>query len=182
MHFHCEVWLPELPEGKTLNELIESEMAPHMEVYNEDTEESTGWWDFWVIGGRWTGAKDGYDPADEDANYTPCDLCNGTGDRPGVGGPGYCNACHTGREKERPGFKLVWPTQFKSHAGDVAPISQLPDDFNCYRLVAGERMYVKEIFHYIPEGESYFEQSWDGDVKKVLGDAPGVLVTVDYHS
>ena len=41
-------------------------------------------WDWWVIGGRWTGELDSdYDPRTDPRNLIPCDLCNGTGDKPG---------------------------------------------------------------------------------------------------
>jgi hypothetical protein len=41
-------------------------------------------WDWWTIGGRWTGALAvDYDPYEDPANKEPCWLCHGTGDRPG---------------------------------------------------------------------------------------------------
>lgn len=39
-------------------------------------------WDFWSIGGRFTGKlMDGYDPADDPENWEPCWVCQGTGKR-----------------------------------------------------------------------------------------------------
>jgi len=41
-------------------------------------------WDWWEIGGRWTGELDSkYDPRKDPRNIVPCSLCDGTGDRPG---------------------------------------------------------------------------------------------------
>lgn len=184
MHYHCEIWLPEIPENTTLEELIQTEMAPFIEEYNEETEELSGWWDWYALGGRWTGAHDGYEPAKDPANYAPCKYCSGTGVRPGssyfdgTDKPG-CNVCNNKYQHTFPGQALNF--RFQPHAGDIIPISQLSEDFTCYRLIAGERMYIAERFNdELPPGEK-FETIWDGNVKKVLGDARGFLVTVDYH-
>jgi hypothetical protein len=42
-------------------------------------------WDWYTVGGRWTGflATNGYDPSKDENNIEDCDLCQGTGDRPG---------------------------------------------------------------------------------------------------
>ncbi len=42
-----------------------------------------GQWIDWTVGGRWSGWLDGYDPASNPINFTPCDTCQGTGDQPG---------------------------------------------------------------------------------------------------
>lgn len=40
-------------------------------------------WDWWTIGGRWTGKLlIGYQPAEDKDNYEKCYLCNNTGTRP----------------------------------------------------------------------------------------------------
>lgn len=37
-------------------------------------------WDWWVVGGRWTGYLDpSYDPYKDERNYSPCKFCEGTG-------------------------------------------------------------------------------------------------------
>lgn len=39
-------------------------------------------WDWWVVGGRWTGIfKPNYDPYDDPKNQQTCDICNGSGRR-----------------------------------------------------------------------------------------------------
>lgn len=36
-------------------------------------------WDWWVIGGRWTGILDAtYDPGEDERNYSKCRYCEGT--------------------------------------------------------------------------------------------------------
>jgi hypothetical protein len=42
-----------------------------------------GHWIDWTVGGRWSGLLDGYDPTTNPVNFTPCDVCGGSGDRPG---------------------------------------------------------------------------------------------------
>jgi len=96
-------------------------------------------WDWFQIGGRWTGFFDGYDPEKDPANIKPCDICNATGTRsdevgikngfttrkieeeghPRNGETGWCNGCNgTGKRVE-------WPTQWAMHDGDTIPIDQL---------------------------------------------------------
>src|SRR5271169_403637 len=38
-------------------------------------------WDFFEVGGRYTGLLDGYDPRQDPDNFETCVLCNGTGKR-----------------------------------------------------------------------------------------------------
>lgn len=54
MHSHVLALLT--PDETPSEELIAAKMAPHEEEYNEATEELTGHWDWYVIGGRWDGA------------------------------------------------------------------------------------------------------------------------------
>jgi len=56
-------------------------------------------WDWYCVGGRWTGFLDfsGYDPCEDPDNYEKCHLCEGTGKRaepPEAGAGSYpCNGC-----------------------------------------------------------------------------------------
>ena len=156
MHYHAEVWLPDLPEDKTLEELITAEMAPHIESYPEDGEgPRVGFWDWYQIGGRWTGEHDRYKP-----ETNPDNLDQATG-------------------------KVKWPTQWASHPGDVIMVTDLPDDFTSYTLILGERVFHQQIYHYDREYPDCFETVWDGNTSKKLAECmvdSGVLVTVDYHS
>lgn len=82
-------------------------------TYNPDSK-----WDWWAIGGRWTGALGGYDPRADPDNLVSCWICDGTGKRvaPPQTGPGdqKCNGCDgTGRT-------LKFPTEWKNE-GNVAP-------------------------------------------------------------
>jgi hypothetical protein len=45
-------------------------------TYNPDSK-----WDWWVIGGRWTGYLGNENPEDNPKNWETCKICDGTGDR-----------------------------------------------------------------------------------------------------
>lgn len=98
-----------------------------------------GYWDWWQIGGRWTGWLSKYDPAKDPRNIEICRLCSGTGvrrDRIAVnagmdqevikkkgharfGQKGTCNGCDgTGKSVK---FSYV------DHEGDVLPAARLLD-------------------------------------------------------
>lgn len=54
-------------------------------------------WDWYVIGGRWTGTLTGYDPTKDERNIEVCRLCSGTGDRKDLELPDWkkeCNGCN----------------------------------------------------------------------------------------
>lgn len=87
-------------------------------------------WDWWTIGGRWTGyLKPDYDPTKDPRNLATCWLCQGTGKRNDALGrearqkdPTYtCNGCN-GIGKE-----VVFPSKYVDppEGGNVAPVSQV---------------------------------------------------------
>ncbi len=82
-------------------------------------EDHRDWWDFWQIGGRWTGLFDGYEPAKDQKNIKPCKLCGATGKRRDMRVENGCNGC------EGTGKAVEWPTQWVFHPGDVVPIEAL---------------------------------------------------------
>ncbi|TAL29054.1 MAG: hypothetical protein EPN98_21670 [Phenylobacterium sp.] len=93
---------------------------------NKTTSNPRAKWDWFTIGGRWTGMLSGRDPADDPDNWEPCELCLGTpgkrNDTLGRGArakdPNYgCNGCRP----EKPGLKMKW--RLKQDPGDVAPVS-----------------------------------------------------------
>lgn len=75
-------------------------------------------WDWYQIGGRWTGLFDGYSPEKDPANIEVCNLCSGTGVRKDMEIPGPhdgkgCNGCRG------EGKRVKWPTEWSSNKGDV---------------------------------------------------------------
>lgn len=83
-------------------------------------------WDWYQIGGRWTGFFDGYDPETDPANIQVCELCGGTGDRAtwrkepkDNQHESGCNGC-MGK-----GTRAKWPTDWQLHAGDIVSVDAL---------------------------------------------------------
>lgn len=121
-------------------------------------------WDWYQIGGRWTGHFDGYNAEADPKNIETCDICHGTGERPnGLRDYGKewfeanhgCNGC-AGQ-----GTRAKWPTQWAEHAGDVKPVALLNDgDVDVYAICVegqwfGGTDYLpwKEISEMFPKRE-----------------------------
>ncbi len=142
---------------------VAEQMAPFEE--NEEWFADGSRWDWYQIGGRWTGKLDGYDPNADPANDESCELCGGMGTRTdqlgrdsghhtrepnvddgvcvrcgqaGCGCRGYCNACGGA------GHKQKWPTQWAQHAGDVAPKRVLANDVTAYAFLRGRTWNERE--------------------------------------
>ena len=108
------------------------------------------WWDFYMIGGRWTGLFDGYDPESDQALLQTCWLCHGTGVRPDMQVKDGCNGCAgTGKERR-------WPTQWPFRESDVIPVEALTAEHlgRAYRVVC--EGYYREFGgeEYLPWKES----------------------------
>lgn len=209
MHSHAEVWLETIED-------LDDQISGIMEPYSENnkvmlrSEEWTddnnrvhketywtnpkGWWDWFVIGGRWTGVKDNYDPRKDRRNWEKCPLCEGTGYRSDELGkeareknPTYtCNACGEYDNEKKvwthgglpEGMRVAW--HYKRHDGDIMPVKDISDDLSCYTLIIG-----KDVFHMEEwDGNTFVKTDFDGKVKQKLdqmGITDGYLVTVDYH-
>jgi len=152
MHYGNLVIL-EKPEGfpnphNGMNRWLEAAVSEAM----GPSEDDGGFWDWYQIGGRWTGLFDGYDPEKDPANIVVCDLCHGTGRRDDELGkslrtknPEYtCNGC------SGEGKRAEWPTQWKFHPGDLMPIENLTQEHlnRIYRVVLNGASWGGE--EYIP--------------------------------
>lgn len=122
-HYLVGVILPFQYDGDKLNEAIAAILKPWdenaelVEVTDEDGDtyrhNPDGKWDWWQLGGRWTGVWSDYDPAKDPANRETCWLCRGTGMRNDALGqqwraehPDYtCNGCGYG-DDPTPGIML----------------------------------------------------------------------------
>lgn len=143
MHFSVYVAIPPGYRGD-IEEYVERAMAPFDEnggpqawVADEDEEEGGYWtneqsfWDWYQIGGRWTGALDpSYHPERDERNWERCDFCSGTGVRAASGlrdGKPWCNACssyHT--EHGLPlGWRVKWPTSWADPTGNIARLGDV---------------------------------------------------------
>lgn len=140
MHYLVGVILPLQYSGEKLHEAIGEILKPwdenNDEVSVDRTEDGETWrhnpngqWDFWSLGGRWSGVWSDYEPKKDPANHEPCWLCAGTGLRNDYLGqearaqnPDYtCNGCSEG---PRPGVALKWPTQWAPREdANVIPVA-----------------------------------------------------------
>lgn len=181
MHFSTLVFIPK--EGDPRTE-VERLMAPHRErwiedVNHEDGGRIRGHWDWYQIGGRWTGALTDYKPSEDPANLEKCDLCAGTGKRTDMKKDfswcGGCNGC------EGKGIRLKWPTDWKEFDGDVADAAY-----------AATTDFVPHTY-ITPDGNWHSEETWNGEsfdkngkhddeFRAALKAHDGRVVVVDYHS
>ena len=154
---------------------VEALMAPHRE--NFDVEPSTGFWDWYQIGGRWSGHLDGYDPEKDPKNIEKCTLCGATGKRFDMVVASGCNGCSGN------GVRLAWPTQWVKHLGDVQSASvavakaEMP-----YTLVTEGVVLQKEVW----DGSDFTKtDDFETRAKALLlehASRNGRVVVVDYHS
>jgi hypothetical protein len=189
MHYHCEIHLEEIHD---LEKQIAEIMAPFEEENNDN-----GFWDWYQIGGRYTGRHGNYDPEADPANIEVCTLCQGTGFRNDPIGqiarkedPTYtCNGCGQFDSKSKswkhspqgPGKRVKWPTTWIQHSSNVIPVSETSEDLTCYTLIMNGKAYQQAVWN----GNEFAKTDFDGKVLpmlKKLGKQDGYLVTVDYHS
>ena len=127
MHFSLMVAVPADTTERDLDDVLATLLAPFDENEDHDcprTEENEyeedcdacarHFFDWWQIGGRWSGFFDtGYDPEKDPANQEVCNLCDGTGTRPdgierfGEEWAKWCNGCNG---CQGTGVKTKWPT------------------------------------------------------------------------
>lgn len=189
MHYHCEIYIsPKVLEGiedsthiyNTAKAYAEDAMQPFEECHGEcpdkslnengspdceNCELSGGIWDFFKIGGRWSGVLDGYKPGEDIKNYSPCDLCDGTGKRKDmVSLVRGCNGCN-GTGMKRNFFN-------SPHNGDVQPLEKVPDDLTCCTMIIKGELFLSDWGPGIKVKEKLSE----------MGITEGYIITVDYHS
>lgn len=206
MHYHAEVWIADKYEAEEL-------VAAAMEPYNEETaKRREGLWDWWVIGGRWSGVHAKIDPTKDPANYEVCFLCCGTGKRRDVvdalnGGP-------------LPPFARGGPDPiFGEDRGapwDEKKLREYLDEYGCngcegtgqtlkhapnFQPIDSDILPVGEIAPDLTaqtvilpgrmetvefwNGGDWKETGFDGNVSRLLAKhniTSGYMVTVDYHS
>jgi hypothetical protein len=152
---------------------IESKVAELLAPYDENDEwgRDGSRWDWWVIGGRFTGMLDGYKPWEDEANYEPCRFCEGTGTttravadqypayEPHVGKP--CIQCNQ-KDAPFPGKVMRFAGHGFGHGGDITPARNI--DVDTIRFVPGSVV--------TPDGE-WHEQGRVGMFASVLPNEKG---------
>ncbi len=174
MHYHAEVWIPEDGDIKEIEKHVSVAMQPYQE--DESDDDTPGFWDWWQIGGRWTGAHDKYHPETDPANIEVCKYCGGTGTRRDMKVANGCNGCHgTGKF-------VKWPTEWVFHQDDIVNVKDVSDELSCHALILPE---TEPIMTHKWDGKETVKTDFMGNVKQELERRHvmnGYLVTVDYHS
>lgn len=177
MHYSALVFLEGRPEN--VEEKVAAVLAPR-----QGDE-----WDWYQIGGRWSGHLSGYDPEKDPANTETCNLCQGTGQRPGAleqFGAAWvkemkgCNGC-LGK-----GTRVKWPTQWQRHDGDVRPVEDLTDaHLQVHAVICeGRGWYTSERYEPWHSELSQTFPKQDLPPRAWLQEeyAGGLVVIVDYHN
>jgi hypothetical protein len=130
VHYLVGVILPFPYGGDKLDEALAEILKPWNEQDNEN-----GHWDWWQLGGRWTGVWSDYEPEKDPDNFEECWLCGGTGLRTDRIGNQYraehpeytCNGCDMeGRQGPQPGVMVKHATAWaKRPELDVISVSTL---------------------------------------------------------
>lgn len=179
---HACAWVVTTEDGSA-HDVVERAMEPHRENY--DVDPVTGTWDWWQLGGRYTGSFTAYDPTKDPANMEACDLCGGTGDRakyrnepPLHPDMKSCNGC------AGMGVRVKWPTQWLDYEGDVTtPAQALASGAKCFALVMDGEFTERRPYDRVKE-ELVEHPDFDGFVERRLREAPedARVIVVDYHS
>lgn len=110
------------PKDRTeIETAVQFQMAPFDE--NDEWFRDGSRWDWYQIGGRFSGMLDGYNPDADPANLQTCKTCGGSGVRPGGGeqfGEEWFKACNGCNGCNGTGNSSVWPTSRRAHDGDIA--------------------------------------------------------------
>jgi hypothetical protein len=181
-----------LTEDEVTRESAEAVVTPLLAPYDENDEwfADGSRWDWWVVGGRWTGSLDGYKPHEDINNFEVCTLCQGAGVRPDwdrFGGDWYesvngCNGCFGN------GISLAF--SYLPHPGDVQPVGNVAPDFVPFAIVTPTGEWLEQgrmgWFGMTTTDESGAdekpEELWAAAVRSTLEQHPEVTaVLVDCH-
>lgn len=151
----------------------------------ETTYNPASKWDWYVVGGRWNGAFDNYDPESDPRNFRTCYLCQGTGKRNDEIGhqfrasnPDYgCNGCNgTGQMLK---YSSDWVPQ-----ENVRRIDLIRPDFVPFACVTPDGKWYEKgkmgwwaiVSNEAPEGE------WEAQYRSLIAQYPEHFgVIVDCH-
>lgn len=128
---------------------IEAAVAFQMAPYDENEEwfRDGSRWDWYVIGGRYTGRLSSYDPEQDQRNWETCAICGGSGVRHGgreeFGEQWYqaCNGCNGCSGK---GTRLSY--QFVPFEGDIVQVKNLTPENRkaCFAFLRSRHWHERE--------------------------------------
>lgn len=186
-HFSVLVIVGEQPI--TLED-AEDKVRPLLAPYDENGEwfRDGSKWDWWQIGGRWTGRLSGYKPADDPRNIENCDLCNGTGKRPdlaAISSQEWANECGGCNGCKGKGTRVKWPTAWAEHEGNICRVADIRDGFRPYAIVTPDgKWYDSGSMGWFgcKREDTMNDEAWDDQAKRIM-DAHAEMnaVLVDCH-
>ena len=207
MHYHLEIIMP---PTENVKEAITKILAPFDENLEEDNKHA--FWDWWVIGGRYSGQHTigRYDSEKMDSFYK--ELNNNKVTVSGI----TFGKSELSPASQIPFVDALWQThfpeddgpcplfkhsndQYKDNYADVCQMFNLPDHLECSRIIITNSEFEPEfmIEGSYWNGVSWNDTKWDGKVKTALEmykenkdewrekntiKSNWLLVTVDYHS
>lgn len=144
----------------------------YMSTYNPDSH-----WDWWQIGGRWSGAlKEGYEPSEDPRNIETCRFCYGEGKREDGETCVQCGG---------KGKSVKWPTQWANSEGNIVPVEDMPESFIPYAVVTpdGEWHQKGKMGWWGISTEEKEEEEWEKACKDAFEKHKGthLAVVVDCH-
>ncbi len=187
MHFHLELYLAKdvvANVDTTDRKAVEEVVAVYLRQYRENAAGEGGFYDYWSVGGRFTGAHDPqYDPVLDQRNLGPCVHCKGHGIC--ADDANRCRHCYGH------GTNVVWPSRYAFFAGDIARVrelKQLRPDFMSAALLVPDH---KPLFSFDVASGPFEEDDPATEIWTVenifcsLDDMhaadDGYLVTIDVH-
>lgn len=145
-------------------------------------------WDWYQVGGRWSGFLTEYDPESNPKNKQVCFLCGGTGMRTDDLGnkfretnPEYkCNGCNG------TGIQTKWPTQFAPYEGDILPILLVKDDKIPFAIVTPEGEWIEhgDMGWWGIVTDEKDADTWKSEARTILNkymDENHSIIVVDCH-
>lgn len=173
--------VPKLKEWFGHDGGVDTKGLYYLSTYNPQSE-----WDWWKIGGRWTGFLDGYDPETDPANIEVCPYCSGTGKRTDAvaeANPALkqkCNGC------DGEGKRAKWPTEWKKHKGDICPVRSIPTDRDTapFALVSPDGQWHQraQMGWWACTTDEKPEEEWKTEVRQLFQQhADCLAVVVDCH-
>ena len=174
-HFCTLVLIPrDCPDPE---EKVTELLAPYDE--NGEWSKEGSRWDWWQIGGRWTGAMSDYEPHEDPENIETCDLCHGTGTRTDLSVPNGCNGCYG------EGTRLKWPTQWKNvPEKDMIPAVDVPADFIPFALITPDGKWREKgrMGWFGCSRDEVEPEDWETTFRAQLGEwSESIAVVVDCH-
>ncbi len=155
---------------KGLDDDVFTLLCPH----RESLDLSKGHWDWYQIGGRYTGVfNPEYDPREDPDNIEICNLCQGTGKREDMVVANGCNGCRgTGRA-------VKYPTKW-IHKHCRTRVINIPKTVFSYAILEPDGTWSenKHSWRGIPD-----DYNWETESKEIFSRYPDhVAVVVDCHS